>query len=117
VLAATIGWSGPRDGVSGPVLRYNGCRGTSETGDAHAMSTAAHHRPAHAMTVGDRVGWAPTPRSRRSYGGRGDGRAMTTLRATAYVLTSLASLVFLLLVAYAAVALHRWQAAFPALPG
>jgi hypothetical protein len=75
------------------------------------MGIAPQHRAAHALTVGDRVGWGPTPRSRRSYTGRADGRALTALRATAYVLTSLASLVFLALVVYGAVR------ALPALPG
>ncbi|MCX6463387.1 MAG: hypothetical protein NTW05_07325 [Pseudonocardiales bacterium] len=81
------------------------------------MKIATQGRPAHAMTVGDRVGWGPTPRSRRSYTGRGDGRAMTALRATAYVLASLASLVFLALVVYGAVQLNRLQEAWPVFPG
>ena len=42
---------------------------------------------------------------------------MTALRATAYVLTSLASLVFLALVVYGAVQLNRLQEAWPVFPG
>lgn len=81
------------------------------------MGITPQHRAAHSATVGDRAGWGPTPRSRRSYAGRPDGRALTVLRATAYVLTSLASLVFLALVVYGAVQLNRLQETFPALPG
>ncbi len=60
------------------------------------MKIVTQARPAHAMTVGDRVGWG---RSRRSYARRSDGPALTALRVTAYALTSLASLVFLLVAA------------------
>lgn len=66
------------------------------------MKTASHVGPAHSATV-DRHGWGPTPRSRRSYAGRRDGRVMTALRGAAYLLTSLASVVFLVLVVYGAV--------------
>lgn len=75
------------------------------------MKIASQVRPAHAL--GDRPGWGPTPRSRRSYTARPEGRAMRVLRATAYVLTSLASLVFLLLVAYGAVRLGELRQVFP----
>ena len=67
-----------------------------------AMKSASHTGPAHSAT-GDRRGWGPTPRSRRSYAGRRDGRVMTALRGTAYLLTSLASVVFLALVVYGTV--------------
>lgn len=66
------------------------------------MKTASHTGPAHSAT-GDRPGWGPTPRSRHSYVGRRDGRVLTALRAAAYVLTSLASAVFLALVVLGAV--------------
>lgn len=66
------------------------------------MKTASHAAPAHSAT-GDRPGWGRTPRSRRSYVGRRDGRVLTALRATSYLLTSLASVVFLALVVYGAV--------------
>lgn len=69
------------------------------------MRNAAPGRSAHAMTVGDRTGWE---RSRRTYR-RGDGPALTALRATAYVLTSLASLAFLTLVVLGVVQLARLQ--------
>lgn len=68
------------------------------------MKIATAGRPAHALTVGDRVGWA---RSRRSYTRRADGRALTALRVVAYTLTSIASLVFLLLVVLAALRLDQ----------
>ncbi|MBW0113797.1 hypothetical protein [Pseudonocardia abyssalis] len=70
--------------------------------------------PMHA--VGDRVGWGPTPRSRRSYTARPDGRFMRGLRATCYVLTSLASLVFLALVVYGFVRFGQLQQVFPGAP-
>lgn len=70
------------------------------------MRTGPHDRtgarPAHSAAT-ERSGWGPTLRSRRTYSARRDGRAMTALRATAYVLTSLASVVFLALTAYGAV--------------
>ncbi len=66
------------------------------------MKTASHIGPAHSAT-GDRPGWGATPRSRRSYVGRHDGRVMTALRVAAYLSTSLASVVFLALVVYGAV--------------
>jgi hypothetical protein len=72
------------------------------------MRIAETRRPAHAMTVGDRVGWE---RSGRTYtarpAARPHGRAFTALRATAYVLTSLASLVFLVLVVLVALRLGQ----------
>jgi hypothetical protein len=66
------------------------------------MKTASHAGPAHSASV-ERTGWGPTPRSRRSYVGRRDGRVMTAQRGAAYLLTSLASAVFLALVVYGAV--------------
>jgi hypothetical protein len=78
------------------------------------MKIASQARPAHA--VGDRPGWGPTPRSHRSYTARPEGRAMRALRATAYVLTSLASLVFLLLVGYGAARLTQLHPLLPVLP-
>lgn len=71
-------------------------------------------RPAH--SAADRPGWGPTPRSRKSYTARTDGRALRTLRATAYVLTSLASLVFLLLVGYLLVRFAQFPQMFPGAP-
>ncbi len=67
--------------------------------------------PAHSAT-GDRPGWGPTPRSRRSYSARPDGRALMALRATTYVLTSLASVVFLLLAGYGVAQYLAFQDAF-----
>lgn len=75
------------------------------------MKTASQARPAHA--VADRPGWGPPPRSRRSYTARPDGRVLTALRATCYLLTSLASLVFLALVGYGWVQLARLQELLP----
>jgi hypothetical protein len=75
------------------------------------MKIASQTRPAH--SVADRPGFGPTPRSRRTYTARPEGRAMRALRATAYVLTSLASLVFLLLVAYGALRYAQLQQLFP----
>lgn len=46
-----------------------------------------------------------------------DGRAMTILRATAYVLTSLASLLFIAVVVYGAIQLGRVQGALEDLSG
>jgi hypothetical protein len=63
----------------------------------------------------DRSGWAP-PRSRTGTTG-GDGTAMTALRVTTYVLTSLASIVFLAMVVYGAVQLNRLQNAFQGVTG
>lgn len=71
-------------------------------------------RPAH--SAADRPGWGPTPRSRRSYAVRPEGRALRTLRATAYVLTSLASLVFLLLVGYVLLRFAQFNALLPGSP-
>jgi hypothetical protein len=71
-------------------------------------------RPAH--SAADRRGWGPTPRSRKSYAVRPEGRALRTLRATAYVLTSLASLVFLLLVGYVLLRFGQLQQLFPGSP-
>lgn len=80
-----------------------------------ARSTSAPApRPAHSVT--DRPGWGPTPRSRRSYTARPEGRALRALRATAYALTSLASLVFLLLVGYVLVRFAQFQQLFPGAP-
>lgn len=86
------------------------------------MSTVPPQRagagPAHSATTA-RHGWGPTPRSTRSYTAHGDGRAVTALRVTAYVLTSLASVVFLLLAGYGmaqysrSVAVHQLDAADP----
>lgn len=70
--------------------------------------------PMHA--VGDRTGWGPTPRSRRSYTARPEGRVMKGLRGTCYVLTSLASLVFLGLVVYGFVQLGQLQQLFLGTP-
>ena len=67
--------------------------------------------PAHA--VGNRPGFGPTPRSRRSYTARPDGRVLMALRATAYVLTSLASLAFLTLVVLGVVWFARLQELLP----
>lgn len=78
------------------------------------MKIASQARPAHA--VGDRPGWGPTPRSGRSYTVRPEGRVMRGLRATAYVLTSLASLVFLLLVIHGALRGAQLQHLFPGTP-
>ena len=71
-------------------------------------------RPAH--SAADRPGWGPTPRSRKSYTARTEGRGLRTLRATAYVLTSLASLVFLLLVGYVLLRFAQFQQLFPGSP-
>lgn len=46
-----------------------------------------------------------------------DGRAMTVLRATAYVLTSLASLLFIAVVVYGVIQLGRAQSALEELSG
>jgi hypothetical protein len=46
-----------------------------------------------------------------------DGRAMTVLRATAYVLTSLASLLFIAVVVYGVIQLGRAQSALEDLYG
>ncbi|WP_300007849.1 hypothetical protein [Pseudonocardia sp.] len=78
------------------------------------MKTASHTGPAHSA-AGDRPGWGPTPRSRRSYVGRRDGRVMTALRGLAYVLTSLASAVFLALVVYGTVQFAQLRDAFAVL--
>lgn len=67
------------------------------------------------MTAQD--GGRPRARAAATPADRTGGRALTVLRATAYVLTSLASLVFLALVVYGAVQLNRLQETFPALPG
>lgn len=78
---------------------------------------------------GEQPGWGPAaararrPSSGRRPGGRhpvarhADGRALTVLRTIAYVLTSLASLVFLALVVYAALSLPRLQEMLGQLPG
>lgn len=85
-----------------------------------------------ASLVGERSdppGWGPAARSRRPSAGRrpeggrrpagrlADGRALTVLRTTAYVLTSLASLVFLALVVYGALSLPRLHEVLDRLPG
>lgn len=71
-------------------------------------------RPAH--SAADRPGWGPTPRSRKSYAVRPEGRALRTLRVIAYVLTSLASLVFLLLVGYGLLRSGQFQQLLPGSP-
>lgn len=77
---------------------------------AHSTPVPAP-RPAH--SAADRPGWGPTPRSRKSYAVRSEGRALRGLRVTAYVLTSLASLVFLLLVGFVLVRFAQFQQLFP----
>ena len=55
-----------------------------------------------------RLGWGPTPRSNRSYtAGRRDGRTLTVLRTVTHVLTSLASIVFIVVAVYAGMTLYR----------
>ncbi|MDN5933630.1 MAG: hypothetical protein L0I24_21610 [Pseudonocardia sp.] len=71
-------------------------------------------RPAH--SAADRPGWGHTPRSRKSYAVRPEGRALRALRVTAYALTSLASLVFLMLVGYVLVRFAQFQQLFPGSP-
>jgi hypothetical protein len=58
----------------------------------------------------DRSEWGQ-PRPRTGAAGR-DGMAMTALRVTTYVLTSLASVVFLALVVYGGVQLNRLQSSW-----
>ncbi|MBC8093938.1 MAG: hypothetical protein H7Y15_18775 [Pseudonocardia sp.] len=70
------------------------------------MKTASH--AAHSAT-GDRPGYGPMPRSRRTYTARRDGTVLTALRATAYLLTSLASAAFLALVVYGAVQFAQFR--------
>lgn len=79
------------------------------------ISQTGRTRRAHSAS-GDRPGFGPTPRSRRVYSGARDGRAMRTLRVTAYLLTSVASLLFIVLVVLALVSLAR-LGTLPALPG
>lgn len=63
------------------------------------MRIVEPRRPAHAMTVGDQTGWERSGRVHIARSAiRRESAALTALRATAYALTSLASLVFLALV-------------------
>ncbi|MEU7815898.1 hypothetical protein [Pseudonocardia sp. NPDC049154] len=77
-------------------------------------------------TVGEqaaRAGWAPAPRQSPAHTpprgqrlpGTGDGRALTVLRIVAYVLTSLASLLFIALVVYGYLLVQDAAETFPRL--
>ncbi|GAA1834039.1 hypothetical protein GCM10009836_10220 [Pseudonocardia ailaonensis] len=83
-------------------------------------------------TVGEqaaRAGWTPAPRPspahtpprgqqipRAARAARtGDGRALTVLRTVTYVLVSLASLLFILLVVYGGIEFYRLSTEFPRL--
>jgi hypothetical protein len=86
---------------------------------------AASNPPAGpATTVGEqaaRAGWAPagrpspahTPPRGQRLPSAGDGRALTVLRIVAYVLTSLASLLFIALVVYGYLLVQDAAETFP----
>lgn len=67
-------------------------------------------------TVGEqaaRQGWTPAHTPPRGQPVVGDGKALRVLRAVTYVLVSLASLLFILLVVYGALSFFELRAAFP----